>query len=371
MPKTKVLHIVKSLDRGGAEILLLETLKLHNKEEFDFFYIYFLSWKNKLVKEINEQGGTVVNLTSKNNIQILFQILRLIKFIKNNKIQIIHCHLPWTGIVSRVVGKISNIPVIYSEHNKQERYHFITRFLNKITYNWHNLAIAVSEDVKNSINKNIHPKSKVEVVYNGVNTDSFNRDVYTKMKVRRDLNIGDTTIILGNICVFRKQKRLDKWVDLFEKVNKQSPDSIGLLVGAGILFDEIKSYIKDKNLEHKILLVGLQTNVKQYLNIIDRFVSTSEFEGLPIALLEAMSMQCAVAVTNAGGVKEVINNSINGFMVDIDRIDLLEESVIKLTVDQELRMLMGTNARNTVEERFSIKTTTKQIEDCYNKILGI
>ena len=168
-----------------------------------------------MVKEINEQGGTVVNLTSKNNIQILFQILRLIKFIKNNKIQIIHCHLPWTGIVSRVVGKISNIPVIYSEHNKQERYHFITRFLNKITYNWHNLAIAVSEDVKNSINKNIHPKSKVEVVYNGVNTDSFNRDVYTKMKVRRDLNIGDTTIILGNICVFRKQKRLDKWVDLF------------------------------------------------------------------------------------------------------------------------------------------------------------
>jgi glycosyltransferase involved in cell wall biosynthesis len=371
MAKTKVLHIVKSLDRGGAEILLLETLKFHNKEEFDFFYIYFLSWKNKLVKEIEEQGGRVINLSSNNNIHILFQIFKLRKFIKNNQIQITHCHLPWTGIVGRIVGKISHTPVIYSEHNKQERYHFITRFLNKITYNWQNLAIAVSEDVKNSIDQNINTKSKVEVVYNGVNTVSFNRIVDVKWQLRRDFKILDTTIVLGNICVFRKQKRLDKWVDLFENINKQYPDSIGLLVGAGILFDEIKTYIKDRNLEDKILLVGLQTDVKQYLNIIDIFISTSEFEGLPIALLEAMSMQCAVAVTNAGGVKEVIDNSVNGFMVDVKRIDLLENIVLKLINDIELRQVMGLNARNTVEEKFSIKATTQQIENCYNKILTI
>jgi glycosyltransferase involved in cell wall biosynthesis len=371
MANIKILHIVKSLDRGGAEILLLETLKLHNKEEYEFFYVYFLSWKNKLVKEIEEQSGTVINLSSKNNIQIFFQILKVRNFIKKNNFQIIHCHLPWTGIVGRIVGKISNIPVIYSEHNKQERYHFITRLLNKATYNWQNLAIAVSEDVKNSIHENINPKSKVEVIYNGVNTDSFNRNVGTKIQLRRDLAISDTTIILGNICVFRKQKRLDKWVDLFEKVNKQYPDSLGLLVGAGILFDEIKLYIKHKNLEDKILLVGLQTDVKQYLNIIDIFISTSEFEGLPIALLEAMSMQCAVAVTNAGGVKEVIDNSINGFTVDIDRIDLLEELVMKLVVDKDLRKLIGINARNTVKERFSVQITAKKIEDCYHKILTI
>ena len=88
-------------------------------------------------------------------------------------------------------------------------------------------------------------------------------------------------------------------------------------------------------------------------------------------MLEAMSMQCAVAVTNAGGVKEVIYSSMNGFTVDIDRIDLLEELVMKLVTDKDLRMLIGTKARNTVKERFSIKTTTKKIEECYNKILVI
>jgi glycosyltransferase involved in cell wall biosynthesis len=371
MGKVKVLHIVKSLDRGGAEILLLETLKLHDKENFEFSYIYFLHWKNKLVKDINEQGGTVFNLSSKNNIQILFQIFKLKKFIKKNQIQIIHSHLPWTGIIARIVGKISNIPVIYSEHNKQERYHFITRYLNKITYNWQDVAIAVSEDVKKSIEKNISSQPKVEVIYNGVNTDSFTRSIDANLHLRKNLKISNGTIVLGNVCVFRKQKRLDKWVDLFEKVNKQYPDSIGLLVGTGILFEEIKSYIKGKKLENKILLVGLQSDVKEYLNIIDIFISTSEFEGLPIALLEAMSMQCAVAVTNAGGVKEVIDDSVNGLMVDVERIDLLENKVLRLINDVELRQLMGTNARNTVEKRFSIKATTQQIENCYNKILAI
>ncbi len=371
MSKIKVLHLVKSLDRGGAEILLLETLKLHNTERFDFFYIYFLSWKNKLVKEIEQQGGTVINLSSKNNIQILFQIFKLKKFIKNNNIQIIHCHLPWTGIVGRIVGKISNIPVIYSEHNKQERYHFVTRFLNKITYNLHHLAIAVSEDVKSSINKIINPTSKVEVIYNGVNTDSFSRNIDARISLRKKMNISASTIVIGNICVFRKQKQLDKWVDLFEKINIKKPDSIGLLVGAGILFNEIEAYIKSKKLQDKILLLGLQTDVKLYLNIIDVFISTSEFEGLPIALLEAMSMQCAVAVTNAGGVKEVIENTVNGFMVDVKRVDLLEDLVIKLVDDEELRKYVGTNARHTVEQKFSIKATTQLIENCYNKILAV
>ena len=371
MAKIKVLHIVKSLDRGGAEILLLETLKIHNRENFEFFYIYFLSWKNKLVKEINEQGGMVFNLSSKNNIQILFQIFKLRKFIKKNQIQIIHCHLPWTGIVGRIVGKISRVPVIYSEHNKQERYHFITKYLNKITYNWQDVAIAVSEDVKKSIEKNISSQSKVEVIYNGVNTDSFKRSIDANLQLRKDLKISNASIVLGNICVFRKQKQLDKWIDLFEKINKNYPDSIGLLVGAGILFEEVKSYIKDKKLENNILLVGLQTDVKKYLNIIDIFISTSEFEGLPIALLEAMSMQCAVAVTNAGGIKEVIDDSVNGFMVDVERIDLLENKVLRLINDVELRQLMGTNARTTVEKRFSIKATTQKIENCYNKTLAI
>ena len=70
----KVLHIVKSLGRGGAEMLLQETLKQHNQQEFEFHFIYFLPWKNQMVAGLQEAGGIVKNFPAKNNIFIIFLI---------------------------------------------------------------------------------------------------------------------------------------------------------------------------------------------------------------------------------------------------------------------------------------------------------
>src|SRR5688572_1137235 len=102
-----ILHIIKSLGRGGAETLLPETLSKHNKKRYQFHYIYFLPWKDQMVSEIEREGGTVTCLPANNNIEILFKILQIRAYIKKHKIQLIHCHLPWAGIVGRLVGKIS------------------------------------------------------------------------------------------------------------------------------------------------------------------------------------------------------------------------------------------------------------------------
>jgi glycosyltransferase involved in cell wall biosynthesis len=370
MSKIKVLHIVKSLGRGGAEILLLETLKQHDKNQFEFYYIYFLPWKNQLVNELEINGANVFNFKSKNNFQIILRTISIIKFSKKNDIKIIHCHLPWAGIVGRLVGQITKIPVVYSEHNKQERYHPLTKLINKFTYNWQQLVLAVSKDVELSIQKNIHPTVNVKVVFNGVDTDYFIQNIEERKKLRTALNIDENTILVGNVCVFRKQKRLQIWVDVFEKVNQKHSNTYGILIGAGILFDEIRAYIEKKKLKDKILLLGLQTNVKKYLNIMDVFVSTSEFEGLPIALLEAMSMQCSVAVTNAGGVKEVIENGKNGFCVSVESAKNLVNPISQLIEDVELRKIISNNARQLIVNKFSVSETTKQIEQYYYELIN-
>ena len=99
MQRIKVLHIIKSLGRGGAEMLLPETLKRHNQLEFEFHYIYFLPWKNQMVEAIENAGGKVTRFSAKNNIQLFFQYPKIIKYCKDNNIQIIHAHLPWAGFV--------------------------------------------------------------------------------------------------------------------------------------------------------------------------------------------------------------------------------------------------------------------------------
>ena len=177
MSRIKILHIIKSLGRGGAEMLLPETLKFHNQTQFEFHYIYFLPWKNQMVEAIESAGGKVTCFKANNNIQLLLQFSKIIRYCKDNNIQLIHAHLPWAGFVSRLVYKSINTPVLYTEHNLQERYHFITKFINKFTFNWQTLGIGVSEDVTHSIVKNIQPSIPCQTVLNGVNTESFFKDI--------------------------------------------------------------------------------------------------------------------------------------------------------------------------------------------------
>src|SRR5687768_2814854 len=152
--KLKILHIIKSLGRGGAEMLLPETLKLHTKSEFEFHYIYFLPWKNQMVESIEQYGGKVNCFSASNNLSIALQVWAIVRYIRQNKIDVIHAHLPWAGIVSRVAGRLAGTAVVYTEHNKQERYHFVTRILNLLTINLCSLVIAVSQDVAQSLKKN-------------------------------------------------------------------------------------------------------------------------------------------------------------------------------------------------------------------------
>src|SRR5688572_11700334 len=145
MSKIKILHIIKSLGRGGAEMLLPETLKLHDQRQFEFHYIYFLPWKDQMVDSLLAHGGKVVCIKANNNAQLMLRAPAVISYVKKHRIQIIHAHLPWAGILARLVGKFAGTPVIYTEHNKQERYHVATRTMNLATLNWLTCIVSVSD----------------------------------------------------------------------------------------------------------------------------------------------------------------------------------------------------------------------------------
>ncbi len=124
-------------------MLLPETLRLHDKEAFEFHYIYFLPWKDAMVQTILDRGGKVTCIAAGNNIQLVLKAKAVAAYVRRHNIDLIHSHLPWAGIVSRIAGKLAKVPVLYTEHNKQERYHFATRFMNLLTMNWLTRVIAV------------------------------------------------------------------------------------------------------------------------------------------------------------------------------------------------------------------------------------
>lgn len=397
--KIKVLHIIKSLGRGGAEMLLPETLKLHDQAQFEFHYIYFLPWKDQMAQSIEAAGGKVSCFPASNNILLMLQFPKVLKYIKAHNIQLIHAHLPWAGFLSRFIYKLKGIPVLYTEHNKQERYHGITFRLNKFTFNWQTTVLAVSGDVAASIQQNIHPKIPIQTILNGVNTSAFQmkpigeiqqavtqgikrstNDFRTGKNTEQELPFDDgqkvlqelinkklensDTLVVGNLSVFRFQKRLLEWVHVFNEARKSNPHLVGVIVGNGPFAAQLLQLRDELGLKEDLFLPGLQTNTLDWFSIMDVFMMSSEFEGLPIALLEAMSMKCTIVTTDAGGVKEVITDGENGLMVGVDNWKMLADK-LELLKDVELRTKLAKAARIRVVEAFSLQRMVKELEDLY------
>lgn len=367
MKKIRVLHIIKSLGRGGAEVLLPETLKLHDRSKFEFHYIYFLPWKNQMVQAIEDAGGKVICISAGNNLRMLQQFKKVMAYCEDNEIDIIHCHLPWSGFLGRIIFNRTKIPLIYTEHNIQDRYHVATKWLNKLTFNSQSMALGVSRDVTRSIRKNIDPVVPVKTVLNGVNTNKFQKSQGEGEIIRRQQGIPLDSIVIGNIAVFREQKALLEWVRAFDKIHKKHPGVYGLLVGAGPQEEEIRNFLDKLNLTSHVKLPGLQTNTGPYFSAMDIFMMSSAFEGLPIALLEAMSMNCAIVSTKAGGVVEVVREGKDGLLCEVGDWDNLANKTMSLVEENNLREQLQSAGRRRVEESFSLTAMVDDLEEIYSK----
>ncbi len=170
------------------------------------------------------------------------------------------------------------------------------------------------------------------------------------------------------MAVFRFQKRLIEWLQVMKQVCDQDPNYKGIIVGAGPLEAEVIAERKRLGLEEKVLMPGLQTNTKDWFGVMDIFMMTSVFEGLPIALLEAMSMSCGVIATKAGGVGEVIRDQQDGLLVDVDQWNDLANHALALK-DETLRLQLATAARERVANAFSLQTMVDQLEAVYQRLL--
>ncbi|MFD2036363.1 glycosyltransferase [Belliella marina] len=366
----KILHLIKSLGRGGAEKLIPETAALH-QEDFEFFCIHFYHREGNIVEEM-EQVGIKVYYYPSTNLGIFKQVSRIRKFVVDNKIDLIHAHLPWAGILGRFVVKDLDIPLVYTEHNTWDRYKKITYWANRLTFKKQDVAIAVSNDVALSFRLNsifspyrIEAKPKLKLIQNGVNTDKFTGQCEAGNKLREVLGIPKEAFVIGNVAVFRVQKRLWLWVEQALEILDKEPTVHFLLVGDGPWKERITEQVQNSGKSSNFHLVGLQKEVIPYLSLMDAMMISSEFEGLPIAMLEAMSCGVPVVATAAGGVGEVITQGEDGFLCEVDKYHELAPLALQLINNPILQQKMSLSARQKVVDSFSLNKMVKLLEEVY------
>lgn len=213
----------------------------------------------------------------------------------------------------------------------------------------------IDSEIINHKSKIINPQSEI------INPTS-------NVSLKEQLHIPLNSPVIGKVAVFRTQKRLWLWVDLALRILEKRPDVHFLLVGAGEWRENIETKILESGKSSQFHLVGVQKAVIPFLSIMDIYLSTSEFEGLPIAMLEAMSCEVPVVATRAGGIGEVIQDGIQGFLTEIENWEELEGHCMRLLDDSELREKMAKAARQRVIEKFSMVRMVRELEIIYQQV---
>jgi glycosyltransferase involved in cell wall biosynthesis len=171
------------------------------------------------------------------------------------------------------------------------------------------------------------------------------------------------------VAVFRSQKRLTDWLEVAARVAARRQDVTFLIVGGGPLENEIRARVDALRLSNRVRLPGFRPDGRRLMAAMDVFLMTSEFEGLPIALLEAMALQKPVVATPVGGIPELLAASGAGLLASVGAIGELSDAVLRLLNDPQRRLRMGVAGAAHVESDYHVKRRVRAIEGLYKEIV--
>ncbi len=366
----KILVLIKGLGLGGAERLLVDSLSYLDIERFEYEFAYLLPWKDFLVPKIKEAGFPVHLLEMHSNYKFHSALRRLFTLQRKENYDLIHAHLPIAGVLARTVGALKSLPVFYTEHNMQERYNPITRRINSASYGWNTRVLAVSEEVASSLERSgLSKKTRVVTLTNGIPTELVRQEACNLKELREELKIPLGNLVVGTVAVFSTQKRLTDWLEVARKVIEQRDDVTFVLVGHGPEEDRLRARARELGLLEKVLMPGFRPDGRRVMAMFDVYLMTSEFEGLPVALLEALALARPVVSTSVGGIPEVVEDGREGFLSPVGNVEGLASSVLNLLEDKKLREHMGNQGAEKVEKEFHLKHRISEVERLYMEVL--
>lgn len=285
-------------------------------------------------------------------------ILSLGEFIRHSKPDLIIVHGYSTHIWTKLALAYAKIPVklIHVEHNT-EKYTPFRRYLTQKLDKYTDKYICVSKGVANHLMKQGIDKSKVEVIYNGIDIDSFDLP-----KEKQDV------FNVGMVARFSKQKDQMTLIQAVEYLVKEKQENINLvLMGIGKTRKKCEEYIIKHNLNNNIKII--EGNIKELITKLDVFVLATHYEGLPLVLCEAMAAKTPIIATDVPGVNEIILDEKTGLLVkENDKIDLAN-SIIKLKNNIDLSKSLVCNADEFIHEQFNLELMYKNYEQRIKEIL--
>jgi len=335
-------------------------------------------------ERIEKEGFKVYNLPfSRNPLSIsnLKALVRLYRIMKKNNYIMVHTHTPVASFLGRIAAKIVGVPhIVYSVHGfhfheyGSKIKNFIYCRLEKFAGGSTDVLITTNkDDYKIAKEKNIAPNGKV-VYIKGVVVDT---EKFDPKRIKEDkrkeiltkLSINNEIFVISSTGRLEKEKNFDQIIEALGPIKKKGLRFKFMIAGNGSLYSSLLRAAKSFGLEEELALLGHIDEISTILSLSDVYVSASSREGLPVSVMEAMAMEKPIVAYNIRGVRDLVEDGVNGFLVPFKDINALAEKILYLMKHPEVAEEMGRKGREKVEREFSLNIILPQMERLYREIL--
>ena len=370
----KIVHVISTCGAGGAEVFVKELIKQlkfigHDVElwvmsrviDTDLVNEQVLNFEKLFISELNSYDIPVKFLNKRLHKDWIKTTRNLREQYYRFKPEIVHAHLE--SVTFHVVKAFSSkTNIVQTIHSSVIHYPFLQKmYLQKSISRY----VAISNKVRSILINSLNLKpEKIVTIYNGIDLNKFKINRKNNSEVKKIISIGRLTKAKDYPNLF---KALDI---LIQKLNKENiPLPSVNIVGTGEIEKELKALTKKMNLGHIVSFLGVRQDIPELLKESDIYVMSSEWEGLSISLIEALTSGIPIVATNAGSNNEVIENDVSGIIVPTKDPEALAEGIYNLIIDKDLRDRLSKEAIKR-SELFAIENCAKKHVEMYKGLIS-
>lgn len=369
--RLRVLSLIKGLDIGGAEQLLVAVAAAWDPARISHEVAFLLPQRRAVVPALEALDVRVHCLSDSGNDLDPRWAVRLRRLLEEGTFDILHSHLRYPASVARLV--VRSLPVrsrprlVFTEHNVWGADVLLSRLANRLTFSLDDAQIAVSSAVADSIP--LRRRRRLTVLIHGLQMAGIDSASAQRAATRAEFGIAPGELLVGTVANLRPQKGYEVFLSAARMIRDDGLAVHFISVGHGPEEASIRAVRHRLDLDEEFLLLGARVDALRVAAAFDIFVLASHFEGLPVAVMEALALGVPVVATRVGGVPEVVREGVEGLIVPTGRPDLLAAAIRQLILDPDLRSEMAEAARRRGRS-YDITVAAANLESLYREILA-
>ncbi len=354
--KIKLVHVIPTLSRGGAERLVVDICNKLDRRFFECSIIIF-SHNMPLADELHKDVMLhVVNKTKKFDIGFNRELKKLLKAIKPD---VVHTHLSGADVWASRAAKKLSIPVVSTEHSLNSNETKIHNYLKTKSIKYIDYHIAISQAVANDMSLRYNIKQdKISVIYNGVNTKRF-KEINLVKKLSSKLKVA----VIGRL---EKEKGHEQLINSLLELDRGSYHVT--IVGEGSLRRDLQALVISYGLSKYIKFIGHHDNISSIYKRNEVIIVPSISEGFGLVAVEAMAAGRVVIAADVDGLPEIIEHNKNGFLVNFENNIALKKQIKQLYKKPDNIYKITKKARQDAIKYYDISIMIKHYEKIYRQL---